>query len=162
MDVSALVARIRGKARTGQALALLVAATAAQRWVPMQRWSRIIGVPRPTPEEWRGRRVVAVRQGSGSVTERTVAASVRRASRALPWEPTCLAQATAAQIMLRRRGTSGVLVIGLRAGDDQWDAHAWLLGTRGALTGGPAATGFTPTTVFEVPGRLRAAEVDLQ
>ncbi len=155
-----LVARVRGKARTAQALTLLVAASAAQKWVPMQRWSRVIGTAGQTPEEWRGKKVVSIPQRSGSLTERRVAASIRRASQALPWEPTCLAQATAGQAMLRRRGAAGVVVIGLRPGDE-WDAHAWLLGTRGALTGGPAARGFTPTTVFEVPGRLRATEVEL-
>jgi hypothetical protein len=55
-----------------------------------------------------------------------------------------------------------VVVIGLRRQDDgPWDAHAWLLGRRGALTGGPAAQGFTATTVYEHPGGLRAAEVEL-
>ncbi len=63
--------------------------------------------------------------------------------------------------MLRRRGKPGVVVIGLRSADGEWDAHAWLLGERGALTGGIASEGFTATTVFEVPGGLKAADVDL-
>ncbi len=63
--------------------------------------------------------------------------------------------------MLRRRGKPGVVVVGLRSTDGAWDAHAWLLGERGALTGGPAADGFTATTVFEVPGGVRAVDIDL-
>ena len=43
----------------------------------------------------------------------------------------------------------------------QAPSHAWLLGSCGALTGGPAAQGFTAVTVFEVPGGLRAGDVDL-
>ena len=64
-------------------------------------------------------------------------------------------------MMLRRRGEPGVVVIGLRPSDGEWDAHAWLLGRRGAITGGTAAAGFTATTVFEVAGGLIAADVDL-
>ena len=71
----------------------------------------------------------------------------------------------AGQVLLRRAGAAGVVVIGLRrtdtAASQQWDAHAWLLGARGALTGGPAASGFTATTVYEVPDGRRAAEVVL-
>jgi hypothetical protein len=80
----------------------------------------------------------------------------------LPFEPSCLAQATAGQVMLRRRGQPGVVVIGLRpptaaspvaefpTGEDRdrWGAHAWLMGSAGALTGGPAAEGFTAINVF--------------
>ena len=93
-----------------------------------------------------------------------MAGAVRRGSHWLPWSPTCLAEATAGQVMLRRRGGSGVVVIGLRKDPEDpatWQAHAWLLGRRGALTGGPAATGFTATTVFIQPDGLRATEVQL-
>ena len=94
-----------------------------------------------------------------------MAGAVRRGSHWLPWSPTCLAEATAGQVMLRRRGGSGVVVIGLRKDPEDpatWQAHAWLLGGKGALTGGPAAAGFTATTVFEVPGGLPATAVELE
>jgi len=66
------------------------------------------------------------------------------------------------QLRIRRR--AGVVVIGLRPSETpggEWDAHAWLLGACGALSGGPAARGFTATTMFEVPGRTTAESVDL-
>jgi hypothetical protein len=67
--------------------------------------------------------------------------------------------------MLRQLGSPGVVVIGLRPSDPTpaapWDAHAWLLGRHGALTGGRAARGFTATTVFQVPGGLDASDVQL-
>ncbi len=67
-------------------------------------------------------------------------------------------------MLLRQYRAPGVVVIGLRPVPQpgaRWDAHAWLLGRRGALTGGPAATGFTATTVYEVAGGLSAAAVSL-
>lgn len=83
----------------------------------------------------------------------------------MPWTPKCLAEATAGQLLLRQLGSPGVVVIGLRPGEAEpvasWDAHAWLLGRRGALTGGPAAAGFTATTVFQVADGLTADEVYL-
>lgn len=147
--------RLRSRSRTVEALVLVGVAAAAQKWVPMPRWSPLLGRQAAVPDQWRGQAVETLPVAAGSLTESRVAGSVRRASQLLPWEPTCLAQATAGQIMLRRRGEPGQVVIGLRRPDDAdrpWDAHAWLLGTRGALTGGPAAAGFTATTVF-VPTR---------
>jgi hypothetical protein len=93
--------------------------------------------------------------GSGTPVEGSVVLAVAAAVRRLPWEPSCLSQAATVQFLLRRRGESGVVVIGLRRADPDgpWESHAWLLGRSGALTGGPAATGFTPVTVFGDPGR---------
>jgi len=142
---------------------LLAAAGAAQRWVPMPRWSQVLGRVTPVPPQWLGRRNPALGVRVADVEERRVAVAVRRAARALPWRPTCLAEAVAGQVLLRQAGSSGVVVIGLRRPDDpaadRWDAHAWLLGRAGALTGGPAAAGFTAAPVFEVPGGLRAVEL---
>lgn len=155
----ALAERTRSRARTVQAMGLLCVAAAAQRWIPMTRWSWVIGRHGRVPPAWDGQTIVELPNRAATPTERRVARSLRRASRLLPWEPTCLAQATAGQIMLRERGEPGTVVIGLRRPDDArdgqpWDAHAWLLGRDGALTGGPAARGFTATTVF-APSRRR-------
>lgn len=143
---------------------LLGVGAAAQRWVPMPRWSALLGAPGAVPGQWRGRQVRALGEAAADEVERRVAFAVDRAMAHLPMQPTCLAQAFAGQLMLRRRGRSGVVVIGLRpppSAEGRWEAHAWLLGEAGALTGGPAAHGFTATTVFEVPGGLRAGDVDL-
>ena len=157
--------RLRGRARVAEAAGLLALAGAAQRWVPMVRWSALLGQHQGVPDSWLDRPITALPVRAASPTESRVAGAIRRGSRRLPWEPTCLAQATAGQIMLRRRGEPGVVVIGLRPvqvdGVTDWQAHAWLLGRQGALTGGPAATGFTATTVFIQPDGLRATEVEL-
>lgn len=127
----------------------------------MRRWSALLGVAGAVPAGWRGQRTPALAEQAGDDLERRVAFALERAPTHLPRQPSCLAQAFAGQLMLRRRGSSGVVVIGLRpAGAGRWEAHAWLLGRAGALAGGPAAEGFTATTVFEVPGGLRATDVD--
>lgn len=149
-----------------EAIVLLHVTAAFQRWVPITRWSRVLGRPVEVPEAWRGRRVEALPLAAANRREWRVARSVARAVRALPWEPSCLAQAATAQLLLRQQREAAVVVIGLRppepgASDPGWAAHAWLLGGRGALTGGPAADGFTATTVFEVAGRLTANRIDL-
>lgn len=147
-------ARMRGRARTLEAIVLVATAAAAQKWVPMTRWSRLLGRPAPVPDSWRGEAVTQLPSRAATATERQVAASVRRASQLLPWQPSCLAQAAAGQMMLRQRREPGVVVIGLQRPQSQadWKAHAWLIGREGALTGGAAASGFTATTVFAVRG----------
>lgn len=146
-------------------MALLSVAAAAQRWVAMPRWSRVIGRVGAVPSEWRGQRIEVLPLRWATAGERKVVKAIRSASRIVPWEPKCLAQATAGQVLLRQMRAPGVIVIGLRPGEapaiGAWDAHAWLLGRHGALTGGSAARGFTATTVFEVPGGLLAGDVHL-
>lgn len=153
------------RARVVEAMALLLVAAAAQRWITMPRWSRVIGHVGAVPSEWRGQRIEVLPLRWASASERKVVKAVRSASRLVPWAPKCLAEATAGQVLLRQMGAPGVIVIGLRPGEAAaagvWDAHAWLLGRHGALTGGSAARGFTATTVFEVPGGLSAADVHL-
>jgi hypothetical protein len=137
---------------------------ALQRWVPMPRWSGLLGDTAEVPDDWRGRTVTRLPRRTADAAERRVARAIERATELLGGRPTCLAQATAGQMMLRTRRRAGVVVIGLRRAEDpeaDWRAHAWLLGRRGVLCGGAAAAGFTATTVFEVPGRSTAAAVDL-
>lgn len=138
--------------RAAEAVLLMGLAAAAQRWIPMPRWSTILGEPGPVEQRWLGRNESALPQYAATVIEWQVAAAVRRAERVVPGSPTCLAQAAAGQVMLRRRREPGTVMIGLRRtqGDanGRWEAHAWLLGRFGALTGGSAAAGFTATTSF--------------
>jgi hypothetical protein len=153
--------RIRAAGRAIEAAALMCAAAVAQRWIPMPRWSGVLGEAGTVPPEWAGRSPTGVATSAGTLTELRVAIAVDRACRMLPFNPTCLAQATAGQVMLRRRGEPGAVVIGLRPmaspteysrpnsrGTSDWKAHAWLMGSSGALTGGPAAAGFTASTAF--------------
>ncbi len=151
-------------------MGLLAAAGLAQRAIPMRYWARVLGRPAPPPEAWMGVRVGSLPVQAATLEEARAGRAVRRACRALPWKPTCLAEAAAGQVLLRQQGQPGVVMIGLRPtgpmdgtvpadGRPRWDAHAWLMGRSGAITGGPAAFGFTATTVYEVPSGLSAAEV---
>ena len=65
-----------------------------------------------------------------------VGLAVRRAATATPWTSTCLLQAFAGRLMLRRRKIPSVIFIGvLKAGDDALKAHAWLACGEVILTG---------------------------
>ena len=160
-----VVSRWSHRGRVVEAIGLLAVAAIAQRWISMPRWSRLLGSASAPPAAWRGEQIGQLPLRWASSSERKVFKAVDSASRLVPWHPKCLAEATAGQLMLRRLGSPGVVVIGLRPSEinatERWDAHAWLLGRHGALTGGPAARGFTATTVFQVAGALEAAEVDL-
>lgn len=143
-------------------MALLTVSGALQKWVPMTSWSPLLGAHGPVPEQWHGAAIVRLPARAATAKERRVAVAIRSGAARLPWHSTCLAEATAGQVLLRQSGEPGVVVIGLRVTETPpWDAHAWLLGKAGALTGGPAARGFTATTVFEVARGLRAQDVDL-
>lgn len=161
-----------------EAMILLAFFGMAQRLIPMRWWARTLGRPASPPAPWLGTRTTRLPVQAGSWEEFAVARAIRRANSTLPWTPTCLAEAATGQVLLRRRGSAGVVVIGLRPPDSgvnaatpsetstishppSWDAHAWLMGQRGALTGGPAARGFTATTVYEVAGRLTSTDVIL-
>lgn len=145
-----------------EGMGLLAMGTALQKWVPMTKWSRLLGTPGPVPAQWSGAVIRALPARAADERERRVVIALRSADAHVPWHNTCLAEAVAAQVLLRQLGRPGVVVIGLRATDaGPWDAHAWLLGPRGALTGGPAARGFTATTVFELPGGLHSHDIDL-
>ena len=158
--------RWRHRLRVVGAMLLLALLGIAQKLIPMPRWSRILGRVGEVPPAWRGSKVGQLPYRSSSVAETRVARSVARAVRALPWTPTCLAEAAAGQVLLRLAGSPGVVVIGLKRTEPEttgpWDAHAWLMGASGSLTGGAAASGFTATTVYEVPGALRARDINLE
>jgi len=155
--------RWRHRLRTAESMVLLSVGAALQRWVPMTVWSPVLGRTSPVPDHWRGAAVRYLPARSSSDRERAAAKAVRAAARRLPWHSSCLAEAFAGQILLRQSRIPGVVVIGLRTKDEgPWDAHAWLLGECGALTGGTAARGFTPVTVFETSHGLHATDVDLE
>lgn len=153
------------RARVVEAMALLTGVGIAQRWLAMPRWASILGQPTAVPDRWQGGRIALLPSRTANAHERLTAIEVERASKALPWTPTCLAQAAAGQVLLRQSGHAGVVVIGVRrqvgSASFGWITHAWLLGRRGALLGGPAAAGFSPSTCFEVQGGLRPEAVDL-
>jgi hypothetical protein len=131
--------------RVLEALGLLVLARVLRRYVPMRRWARLLGEPGPptVPME------VAPLTGDEALVARAVASGARRLS------ANCLEQAVAASLMLRRRGSGAVVVIGLDPQRPQGIPHAWLVGRSGTVVvGGEEMPGFRPVNQF---GRLRAS-----
>lgn len=124
-----------------EALLLVLTARALRRWVPMRRWSPVLG-PRATPT---ARALPGVPAGA----EALVAAAVGSASRRVG--ANCLDQAFAASLMLRLRGERGVVVIGLDRADPTAAPHAWLVGASGrAVVGGDGVDRFVPVSQFGV------------
>jgi hypothetical protein len=82
--------------------------------------------------------------------EARIAQAVARAARYLPGHHKCLAQAMAGQILLSLRGTPGTVIVGLKHSPQttSWDAHAWLIGSRGIILGGDASENFVPVTAY--------------
>jgi len=78
-----------------------------------------------------------------------IAGAMQRASRHLPWKCTCLVQALAGKVMLRRRGLPSTLYLGVaKNGDGNLCAHAWLRCGNFILTGQEEATRFTVVSTF--------------
>jgi len=84
------------------------------------------------------------REPSGaSVDADRIAWAVTRVSRFVP-AGTCLTQALAAQLLLRRRGLSACLRIGVaRGAEAQFLAHAWVESQGRVVVGGPGVTRYT-------------------
>lgn len=135
--------RWRSKARTAEAAVLLTMAAGLRRTIPMTKWSPVLGANAAVGPE-------ADRLHPPSGMERTVARHIHAAGKRLPFDPNCLEQATAGQIMLRRRRRPGVVVIGLARNEpgSKWDAHAWLVGQTGAITGAREAKDFHAASMF--------------
>lgn len=75
--------------------------------------------------------------------------AVAAASRHLPWDCLCLAQALAGKAMLRSRGVPSTFYLGVaKSGEAQLQAHAWLRCGELILTGRPGMAGFTVIITF--------------
>jgi hypothetical protein len=75
--------------------------------------------------------------------------SVATASRQLPWDCSCLAQAVAAKAMLRWRGVPSTLYLGVaKDSHSSLKAHAWLRCGDRILTGWQGMGKFTVIATF--------------
>ena len=128
-----------------RAIPLLVTGSFLQRAIPMTTWGHLLGTPGPVPESLRK----APRETELSGEPHRIYKAIARGSTVLPWTPSCLAQAFAAQRILHSRGDSGDVLIGLQlSGDARWPAHAWLVWQGQTVTGGQAPGQFTPATLY--------------
>jgi len=75
---------------------------------------------------------------------RFVARRVARLARHTPWRMTCLVQAIAGSLLLRRRGIATIIRFGVAHSEAGLSAHAWLIVGDQILLGGEAASDFQP------------------
>ncbi len=82
---------------------------------------------------------------SGPELAPRVGRAVLTASRHVPWQAACLAQALAAKLMLALRGQGSALHLGAKLNEGgALAAHAWLTCGGDIVTGGAGLPGYTP------------------
>jgi hypothetical protein len=91
----------------------------------------------------------AVRRSPASRVGQTIASAAAR----LPGNSSCLAQAIAGRLMLRRRRVSSQIVLGVNMVDGSLQAHAWLVAQGGIVCGGQTADRYVPLAAFGPQGR---------
>lgn len=126
----ALLARARRRLRTAEAAAALTLALLLVRAAPWRWWRWSLGPAVPTAA---APTAVTPASAPGSApldpASRDVRLAIERACRRLPMELVCLPRAIAMQWMLRRRGASSTLVIGVAPGAGEarrFEMHAWI------------------------------------
>ncbi|AEB08804.1 lasso peptide biosynthesis B2 protein [Desulfobacca acetoxidans] len=114
--------------------------------LPFRRIAPVLGRHMATSPEESGMAPVALLD--------RISWAVATASRHLPWDCRCLAQAIAGKAMLKRRGVSSTLYLGLaKEGEAQLQAHAWLRCGERILTGRRGMAGFTIIATFAEDGK---------
>lgn len=130
-----------------EATALFWYFTIALKVVPFRRFRRVLGAPGLGPDPVRPAPSVPVGREVGLVGR-----SIRRLARHHP--DTCLAQALAGRVMLRRRCLPSTISFGVRGDvDGGHQFHAWLLHGGRIVSGGPAVRSFSVIATFhDEPG----------
>ena len=82
------------------------------------------------------------------VTADRIARAMRQLAACAAWSSNCLAQALAAQAMLRRRGIPSTLYVGIACGDALPTTHAWLRCGARIVTGSPVHARYTPVASY--------------
>jgi hypothetical protein len=130
-------------------------AWAAVRLLPCRWYAPLLGrqetVPPPSgdpePEPSTARAADGTSNSHDDVAL-TLMRCLRRGCRFLPWHSTCLMQAMAGQVMLRRRSLPGVVYFGFRRGGGGQDFHAWLQLGGVPVSGGRDATDCVVLAIF--------------
>jgi hypothetical protein len=124
----------------GEAFGSLAIARLAIRLAPFRRIEPFLG--RRMAESPRAVRTHAE-------TAKRISWAVRTAGRYTPWKSACLAQAIAAKMMLKIRGATSTLYLGLKRNEDEGlCAHAWLRHGETILTGRPGLEEFVMIVAF--------------
>jgi hypothetical protein len=96
------------------------------------------------PYRWIEARVMAPPSAPAvTVPPTDIARAVTRAAKLVPFA-TCLTQALAGGLLIRRAGSRAVIHFGVARGDAGFKAHAWLESDGGILIGGHEAAAYLP------------------
>lgn len=117
----------------GAVLAGVRAALASPRWIDGPRLTELLREPPPAPE----RRVPRGATGSAMLLLRALARLPRS-----PWRNTCLYRSVAECLVLRRYGVPATLMIGVKNGTGDIQAHAWVV--RADRPGAASSDGHQP------------------
>ena len=79
---------------------------------------------------------------------KTIGWAVVTAARYTPWNSNCLAQALAAQRMLKQQHIAGIFFLGVKKDKQLLEAHAWLQCDNHILTGKPGHETFAIVSTF--------------
>lgn len=142
-------------------LAILVTiGSLLQKFVPITIWVGWLGSTMKVPEELS---TITYRDDPRGNPGK-LAKAITLACNALPWTPSCLAQAFAGQQVLRQKGKSGIVIIGLRPRwkkyKRNWPVHAWLISEGQIVTGGAVSHRYFPASAHVI-GETRAALTDV-
>lgn len=105
--------------------------------LPFRVLANLLGTSRPAP---------ALRPApipADCSVGRALARRVERLARRFPTRATCLVQAVALWLLLRRRGLAARVRLGVRQDKGVLEAHAWVDMAGATVMGGEAAAGFT-------------------
>ena len=94
------------------------AALASRRWIDGPRLTELLRDPPPAP----GRRVPRGATGAAMLLLKALARLPGS-----PWRNTCLYRSVAECLVLRRYGVPAMLRIGVKNGDGDIEAHAWVV-----------------------------------
>jgi hypothetical protein len=94
------------------------AALASRRWIDGPRLTELLRDPPPAPE----RRVPRGATGAAMLLLKALARLPGS-----PWRNTCLYRSVAECLVLRRYGVPAMLRIGVKNGDGDIEAHAWVV-----------------------------------
>ena len=108
--------RWHGRALTGEAITLIALATFARAMLPMRWWAGVLGSVRPVPTAWTEYPDRTMPTAADNQLEASVSWAVHRGVRWLPGQPSCLAQAAAAQIGPAADGFQPTMVLAVPSG----------------------------------------------
>jgi hypothetical protein len=78
----------------------------------------------------------------------SLARQIKNVSRIVPWESNCLVQATVGKILLRKKNAETTVIFGVKKGENQLLAHAWLSVDGAIILGGENSDQFTQVSSY--------------